>query len=99
MVVETKVLTPEMERRLQSERYVAVDAPVAKHTYAETKVHFVIFNAPLGTCCGVYVAVVLKFNALVVDAEEETVVETAFVNKWFVLHLTFLCRHAEGDEG
>mgnify|MGYP003305909892 CR=1 FL=1 len=41
----------------------------------------------------------ISFNALVVNAKEETVVETAFVDKGFVLHLAFLSKYAHGDEG
>ena len=97
-VAEGDVFGTEMEGGEDAQGEVVGHFPFAEHAYGEAEVGAVGGCDPLVGGCGVGVSVVLEMEPLVVEADEETIVETAFVDERLVLHFPLLGVERGGKE-
>ena len=70
--------------------------PFAQYAHVEAPVVAVVFGHPLGSRFRVNVSVVFNADALVVQADAETIVKPSHVQIGLVLHTPLLGRGAKG---
>ena len=97
-LTEGDVARAKVERRKYTQRKVAIDAPLAKYAYGETKVGLVGLCHPLLLSAfgrgevgeRGHVAIAVETHGLIVSPYEESVVEPTFINERLILHTALL---------
>lgn len=97
LMIDTMLL-PEVDCGREAKRKVFVQAEVAKDTYREARAVAVNLCIPLLASLWVDVAVVLQLHILHVQAKQEAIMKLPLVDIRAVLHLSLLCREAQGKD-
>ena len=89
-IAEAYVLAAEVERGDEAQGERRIEFPFAEHADRKPEIVAVVGGNPLCSRCGVDETVVGQRESLVVQADGESVMEAALINKRFVLHLALL---------
>ena len=100
LLAEGDMLGCEMQRGLQAQAKILINAPLAQQTDGEAGAEIVVAHPPLLACLGIDIPSVGHNDALLVEAEGESVVERAQVDVGLVLHHApaLLCRRPGGQQ-